>query len=125
MSYLTTEDLKLNEIDADDPEVCNKLFISTTSHHLNLAITHHNSKLLPPPLAPPPTPLSLQVSDYSMLPNIQLLANQVKSCLQESCDEIPQDVNVLFDSSLFKLDTGLVTPAIKLVSLFINIYLII
>ena len=41
-----------------------------------------------------------------------MLAEQVKSCLQET-DEIPRDITSLFDSSLYKLDTSLVPKVIK------------
>lgn len=48
-----------------------------------------------------------------MQPDTGLLADQVKSCLQES-DEVPPDITTLFDSSLFKLDTSIVPKAIRL-----------
>ena len=54
----------------------------------------------------------LQVNDYIMQPDTSLLADQVKTCLQES-DEVPHDITSLFDSSLFKLDTSIVPRAIK------------
>ncbi|XP_067935005.1 intraflagellar transport protein 52 homolog [Watersipora subatra] len=72
MQFLTTDDLKLNAIDADDPEI----------------------------------------SDYNELPEVAMLADSVKSCLQES-DDIPRDFTRLFDTKLFSLDTSLVTPALK------------
>ncbi|XP_059149492.1 intraflagellar transport protein 52 homolog isoform X2 [Physella acuta] len=72
IQYLTTDEIKLNLIDAEDPEI----------------------------------------SDYSQLPDIARLSEQLKTCLQES-DDIPRDITTLFDSSMFKLDTSLVPKAIK------------
>ena len=46
------------------------------------------------------------------------MAEQVKSCLQET-EEVPRDITTLFDSSLYKLDTSLVPKAIKYLSLFV------
>lgn len=54
----------------------------------------------------------VQISDYNMLPDIAKLAGQLKTCLQES-DDVPRDITMLFDNSLFKLDTSLVPNAIK------------
>ncbi|KAK3090664.1 hypothetical protein FSP39_013510 [Pinctada imbricata] len=70
--YLTTDEIKLNPIDAEDPEV----------------------------------------ADYSTLPDIAKLADELKTCLQES-EDVPRDITTLFDNSLFKLDTSLVPNAIK------------
>lgn len=53
-----------------------------------------------------------QIADYNYLPDTATLAEQVKACLQET-DEVPRDITMLFDSSLFKLDTSLVPKAIK------------
>ena len=53
-----------------------------------------------------------QVSDYNMLPDISKIAEELKTCLQES-DDIPRDITALFDNSLFKLDTSLVPKSIK------------
>ena len=53
-----------------------------------------------------------QIADYNMQPDTGLLAEQIKSCLQET-DEVPRDITSLFDSSLYKLDTSLVPKAIK------------
>ncbi|XP_046566785.1 LOW QUALITY PROTEIN: intraflagellar transport protein 52 homolog [Haliotis rubra] len=72
VQYLTTEEIKLNAIDAEDPEI----------------------------------------SDYNQLPEVAKLAEELKTCLQES-DDIPRDITTLFDNSLFKLDTSLVPKAIK------------
>lgn len=54
----------------------------------------------------------LQISDYNMQPDTAMLAEQMKSCLQET-DEVPRDITSLFDSSLYKLDTGIVAKVIK------------
>lgn len=51
-----------------------------------------------------------------MLPDIAKLASQLKTCLQES-DDVPRDITMLFDNSLFKLDTSLVPNAIKYVAM--------
>jgi intraflagellar transport protein 52 len=47
-----------------------------------------------------------------MQPDISLMAEQSKSCLQEM-EEVPRDITKLFDQSLFKLDTNLVPKIIK------------
>ena len=52
-----------------------------------------------------------------MQPDTSLLAEQVKTCLQES-DEVPPDITSLFDNSLFMLDTSIVPKAIKYVYSF-------
>lgn len=72
VKFLTTDEIKLNVIDAEDPEI----------------------------------------SDYSQLPDVARLSEQLKTCLQES-DDIPRDITTLFDNSLFKLDTSLVSKSIK------------
>lgn len=72
IQYLTTDEIKLNAIDAEDPEI----------------------------------------SDYNQLPDVARLSEQLKTCLQES-DDIPRDITTLFDNSLFRLDTGLVSKSIK------------
>ena len=61
---------------------------------------------------PQSCPLIFQVSDYNMLPDISKIAEELKTCLQES-DDIPRDITALFDNSLFKLDTSLVPKSIK------------
>lgn len=58
-----------------------------------------------------------------MLPDIAKLAGQLKTCLQES-DDVPRDITMLFDNSLFKLDTSLVPNAIKYVIVCPHIILI-
>lgn len=72
ITLLTTDDIKLNQIDAENPEI----------------------------------------SDYNLLPNIGTMAEQPKSCLQET-EELPRDITTLFDNSLFNLDTSLMPKVIK------------
>jgi intraflagellar transport protein 52 len=72
IKFLTTDEIMLNLIDAEDPEI----------------------------------------SDYNQLPDVARLSEQLKTCLQES-DDIPRDITTLFDNSLFKLDTSLVSKSIK------------
>ena len=47
-----------------------------------------------------------------MQPEVSLVAEDVKACLQET-DEVPRDITSLFDNSLFKLDTSLVPKVLK------------
>lgn len=54
-----------------------------------------------------------EVADYHHLPETQKLAENVKSCLQES-EDLPKDFTSMFDSNLFKFDTSLLPNAIKL-----------
>lgn len=72
LKFLTTNDIKLNQIDADDPEI----------------------------------------SDYNMLPQVETVSRELKTCLQET-EDIPRDIATLFDNSLYKLDTSLVPTAIQ------------
>ena len=58
---------------------------------------------------------AVQVADYNMQPEVSLVAEDVKACLQET-DEVPRDITSLFDNSLFKLDTSLVPKVIKYVT---------
>ncbi|KAL3316265.1 Intraflagellar transport protein 52 [Cichlidogyrus casuarinus] len=51
------------------------------------------------------------MDEYIQVPNIPLLAESIKCCLQES-EEVPNNVTGLFDNSLFKLDTSLVIGAL-------------
>jgi intraflagellar transport protein 52 len=44
-----------------------------------------------------------EVSEYNYIPNINTLSNRVKTCLQDS-EEIPRDLEKLFDSDLYSLD---------------------
>ncbi|KXJ27589.1 intraflagellar transport protein 52 homolog [Exaiptasia diaphana] len=70
--WLTTNELHLNNIDAEDPEV----------------------------------------ADYHHIPDTSNLAERLRVCLQEG-DEIPRDFTKMFDSELYKLDTGVVSDVIK------------
>lgn len=97
MQFLTTDDLRLNAIDAEDPEVG---FMS-----YKCCVLFHTPVMTLMPF--------IQISDYNQLPEVARLADSVKSCLQES-DDIPRDFTRLFDTKLYALDTSLVSPAIKL-----------
>lgn len=70
--FLTTDDIELNQIDADDPDI----------------------------------------SDYNMLPQIEIMSRELKTCLQET-EDIPLDITTLFDNSLYMLDSSLVPTAIQ------------
>ncbi|KAG0719798.1 Intraflagellar transport protein 52 [Chionoecetes opilio] len=70
--YLTTKDFKLNQIDADDPEI----------------------------------------SDYNMTPDVASLAENLRTCLQES-DEVPTDYTQLFHTLLTSIDMQLVPAALE------------
>lgn len=54
-----------------------------------------------------------ELNDYHYIPQTQSLAENLKSCLQES-DPLPRDFTQLFDPALFKFDTDLIPEAIKL-----------
>lgn len=69
--FLTVPDFRLNQIDADDPEI----------------------------------------SDYNMTPDIACLAENLRTCLQES-DEVPTDFHQLFHSQLTSIDMLMVPIAI-------------
>ncbi|XP_063153253.1 intraflagellar transport protein 52 homolog isoform X2 [Candoia aspera] len=70
--WLTTNDIHLNQIDAEDPEI----------------------------------------SDYTMLPDIAILSERLRVCLQEG-DENPRDFTTLFDMSIYQLDTTALPKIIK------------
>ncbi|CAD7958571.1 unnamed protein product [Amoebophrya sp. A120] len=53
------------------------------------------------------------ISEYHFLPHTQLLAESLKSCLQEG-NVIPRDFTEMFDDRLFKFDTSLIPEAIRL-----------
>ncbi|XP_061864911.1 intraflagellar transport protein 52 homolog isoform X3 [Colius striatus] len=53
-----------------------------------------------------------EISDYTMLPDIAALSEQLRVCLQEG-DENPRDFTKLFDTSLFQLDTSALPSVIK------------
>lgn len=90
--WLTTDDITLNSIDADDPEV---LYINDPALFLCCCS-------LP----------GLQVSDYHFLPDTAKRAERVKPCLQET-EELPRDFTALFDHTLFKLDTEVLPEALE------------
>ncbi|CAD7962465.1 unnamed protein product [Amoebophrya sp. A25] len=54
-----------------------------------------------------------EISEYHFLPHTQLLAESLKSCLQEG-NVIPRDFTEMFDDRLFKFDTSLIPEAIRL-----------
>ena len=63
------------------------------------------------------------ISDYNMIPDTCMLADQLRVCLQES-DEVPADYTRLFDTRLYSISTSLVPAAIKVRNsfiLFVNI----
>ena len=59
--------------------------------------------------------LTNQVADYNTQPEVSLLAEEAKACLQET-EEVPRDITSLFDNSLFKLDTSLVPKVLRSLS---------
>ncbi|TGZ32861.1 hypothetical protein CRM22_011425 [Opisthorchis felineus] len=72
LNYLSNDAIKLNIIDAEDPEI----------------------------------------EPYHQVPDITSLANNLKSCLQES-DELPQNFAELFNQGLFNMDLSLVPRALE------------
>jgi len=54
-----------------------------------------------------------ELGEFRVLPDVSFMAEQLKSCLQQS-DEIPLNFRNMFDTDLFKLDTNLVTEAVDL-----------
>ena len=58
------------------------------------------------------TDVIFQVSDYIMQPETAMLGEQVKACLQET-EDVPHDITSLFDGSVFRLDTSIVSKVIK------------
>ncbi|KFP81905.1 Intraflagellar transport protein 52, partial [Apaloderma vittatum] len=53
-----------------------------------------------------------EISDYTMIPDIAVLSEQLRGCLQEG-DENPKDFTKLFDTSLYELDTTALPAVIK------------
>ncbi|XP_022102569.1 intraflagellar transport protein 52 homolog isoform X2 [Acanthaster planci] len=53
-----------------------------------------------------------EVSDYNMLPDTAKLAENLRCCLQEH-DDTPKDINSLFRSKLYTLDTTTVPKVIR------------
>jgi hypothetical protein len=54
-----------------------------------------------------------ELSEYVYLPDVHTLAEQLRSCLQES-EPLPSDFTQLFDDTLFKFDTNLIPEAVAL-----------
>lgn len=50
-------------------------------------------------------------SDYTPIPNIELLSQGLKPCLQ-GMDDLPRDFTKLFDTDMFRFDTNLVPVAV-------------
>jgi len=53
------------------------------------------------------------ISDYMYIPSTRVLAERVRSCLQEN-EELPKDFQKLFNDTLFKFDTDLIPEAVDL-----------
>ncbi|XP_042690474.1 intraflagellar transport protein 52 homolog isoform X1 [Centrocercus urophasianus] len=53
-----------------------------------------------------------EISDYTLLPNVAALSEQLRVCLQEG-DENPRDFTQLFDTSLYELDTSALPAVLK------------
>ncbi|XP_048819102.1 intraflagellar transport protein 52 homolog isoform X36 [Lagopus muta] len=53
-----------------------------------------------------------EISDYTLLPNIAALSEQLRVCLQGG-DESPRDFTQLFDTSLYELDTTALPAVLK------------
>jgi intraflagellar transport protein 52 len=52
------------------------------------------------------------LSDYSAVPNIEALSQNLKPCLQ-GMDDLPRDFTRLFDMNMFRFDTDLIPLTIK------------
>ncbi|VDK35669.1 unnamed protein product [Taenia asiatica] len=52
-----------------------------------------------------------EIETYFQIPDISTLANNLKACLQES-DEIPRNLDAVFDQKLFAMDTSMVPKAL-------------
>ncbi|OMJ94281.1 hypothetical protein SteCoe_2623 [Stentor coeruleus] len=55
------------------------------------------------------------LQDYTLIPDIGLMSEQLKSCLQAS-EDMSSNFRNLFDNSMFKFDTDLIPEAIKFYS---------
>jgi hypothetical protein len=53
------------------------------------------------------------LADYHFIPHTQLLAESLKSCLQES-EPLPRDFTQMFNDKLFKFDTNHIPDCIRL-----------
>lgn len=60
-----------------------------------------------------------EIETYFQIPDISTLANNLKACLQES-DEIPRNLDAVFDQKLFAMDTSMVPKALACVLILIN-----
>ncbi|XP_036067691.1 intraflagellar transport protein 52 homolog isoform X1 [Oryzias melastigma] len=89
LQWLMSDNIHLNQIDAEDPEVWRRL------------ASRPSEPMVPNELI---FFFFTQISDYTMLPDTALLSEQLRVCLQEG-DEIPRDFTSLFDMSLFSLST--------------------
>merc|ERR1719352_1905769 len=56
-----------------------------------------------------------ELEEYHYIPDTRTLAEELKSCLQES-EPLPRDFTQLFDSTLFGFDTSSIPEAVKLYS---------
>ena len=52
-----------------------------------------------------------EIEAYFQIPDISSLANNLKACLQES-EEIPTNIDAVFDQKLFAMDTSMVPKAL-------------
>lgn len=57
--------------------------------------------------------LDSELSDYAPVPNIELLSQGLKPCLQ-GMDELPRDFTKLFDRDMFRFDTNLIPLTIRM-----------
>jgi intraflagellar transport protein 52 len=103
--FLTSSDIELNQIDADDPEVN---FVCISCFYYAFHICHSSYYSCESKIH-----VFLQISDYIMVPDTARLAEKPRVCLQESVDEIPTDYTKLFNQRLFSINTGCVPAAIQ------------
>jgi intraflagellar transport protein 52 len=53
------------------------------------------------------------ISEYNHVPDITVLADRLRSCLQEA-DELPRNFMTMFNDKLYKFDTDLIPESLKL-----------
>ncbi|XP_069508440.1 intraflagellar transport protein 52 homolog isoform X1 [Ambystoma mexicanum] len=125
--WLTTDDIHLNQIDAEDPELdgdgCWK------SHHLSLIRTFQCWPKVLEMRVVASAPYVIigttfrnavvnaytqvyQITDYTMLPDTAKLSEHLRVCLQEG-EENPRDFTTLFDMTIYQLDTTSLSKVIK------------
>lgn len=112
LQWLMTDNIQLNQIDAEDPEVRKRsvhgrmafLIVFSLSFFFFL-MSQGSSFLLVLFFVP-------QITDYTMLPDTGCLSEQLRVCLQEG-DENPRDFTSLFDMSLFNLSTDTLPQVIR------------